>query len=316
MFASGPSRQSIRRSKSVGNGTARKIRQRQRNGGQATSSRQSKQKQYTQQQSSDDEDDATLSDNGSEKVEVFKPRKRGSVDKKATNNNNNNNVNNSFNNNAFEEDTNDTVNVKNGKNGGNSILNERVEVATEVEETTTTIDSSDYTTQIIAKNQTINTIKKLVVEQDESLSPQQNQHRHKHKHHRNKYEGGDNVSKTWSKNGAVVTVPVIETIFTDPENNYVAKSALLNGHDGHHHLSPVLNGSIAKQTQSTTTAGNRKSFKTICSPPPVVRKISGNGAVPTEHGMSLSVETDESPDMHRMRKYSNNHLYVPGAGDM
>lgn len=91
LFASGPTRQSTRRSKSVGNSVASKIRQRQRNGTSAS------QKCKGSTPSSEDE----VSEAESEKIEVFKPVKRD----------NDNSVTNSFNNEAFEHNNEKQVEV-------------------------------------------------------------------------------------------------------------------------------------------------------------------------------------------------------------
>lgn len=160
---------------------------------------------------------------------------------------------------------------------------------------------------------------KIVVEQDERLlrqQPQQQQpkqQKHKH-HHHNKSEGSCSIEKLNNKkktpkNGTVVSVPVIETIFTDSENSTaVNKTALLNGQSGgvHHNHTPLI-------PNNQNNDSNHTAFKKISSPP-VLKKISGNGVIPTEHGMNLPVEEIESPDISRRRKYSNNHLYVPNGG--
>ncbi|XP_066922126.1 voltage-gated potassium channel KCNC4-like isoform X2 [Clytia hemisphaerica] len=91
LFASGPTRQSTRRSKSVGNSVASKIRQRQRNGTSAS------QKSKGSTPSSEDE----VSEAESEKIEVFKPVKRD----------NDNSVTNSFDNEAFEHNNEKQVEV-------------------------------------------------------------------------------------------------------------------------------------------------------------------------------------------------------------
>ena len=154
------------------------------------------------------------------------------------------------------------------------------------------------------------------MEQDERLLPQQlQQQKQKHKHHhRNRSEGSCSIEKlnskkTTPKNGTVVSVPVIETIFTDSENSTaVNKTALLNGQSGgvHHNHTPLI-------PNNQNNDSNHTAFKKISSPP-VLKKISGNGVIPTEHGMNLPVEEIESPDISRRRKYSNNHLYVPNGG--
>ena len=201
-------------------------------------------------------------------------------------------------------------------------------MATEVKETITSDHGrtnhnnniNNNTTRQQNHTLTNNNNNKLVAEQDERLLPQQlqqQQQKHKH-HHRNRSEGSCSIEKlnskkTTPKNGTVVSVPVIETIFTDSENTTsVNKTALMNGHSGgvHHNHTHSLNGLI---TNNQNNNSNHTAFKKISSPP-VFKKMSGNGVVPTEHGMNLPVEEIESPDISRRRKYSNNHLYVPNGG--
>ena len=271
-----------------------------------------------------------MSDTGSEKFEVFKPRRCN--DKDADKKSATADLSNAFNNNAFDAGDDSNVNAKNGKDNTSistsSSLSDKVEVATEVKETiipgrghTALNNNTDKRQQNSLMNN--NNSNKLVVEQDERLLPQQQQ---KYKHHRNKSEGSssniqrlNNDKKTaTAKNGTVVSVPVIETIFTDTENTGTIvnnKTARMNGHSGgmHHNHTTALNGGLMTVLNNNHNK-NHTAFKKISSPP-MPRKFNGNGTVPTaEHGMNLPVEEVESPDMNRRRKYSNNHLYVPHNG--
>lgn len=95
-----------------------------------------------------------------------------------------------------------------------------------------------------------------------------------------------------------ISVPVIETNFTDAENEEKDK------------ISRVSNGHIPPILKAPDNSENHKLFKKICSPP-VLRKISGNGVIPDTNSLPLEDVELLSFSEGRNKKYSNNHLYVP-----
>ena len=196
--------------------------------------------------------------------------------------------------------------------------NEGVEIATEVKELLPMTAVSKRTPHLHNNNDNRNHLvgmtspknsTKFVVGHDERINKSGN-HAKQVDTTSNSNSSDTTTSRTLSKTSmkspptAMVRVSVIETIFTDAENNSPKTIAKMNGHHLHgvHNQTPP----VSKKT--------KKALRMISSPP-VMRKISGgsNGMVaPMENGMELPVERSYSPVEHR-RKLSNNHLYVPHA---